>query len=182
MPRHWTRSRDYWARSGAMSDAVDAAERLRKQPGWQVRGDVRLGRLRAQLFDPAGAAKMLAEALRRDPQLAHADLTPPAARRLLTRAWLQSGQPAEARAVLADSLAVGQGLDSEGWWLKSRAYLQESKFADALSALKAANGFGGSDPLLAEPAPFLGRRELRPLPPSKVPITTKQPAFADIAQ
>ena len=59
----------YWAQSGSMSDAVDAAERLRKQPGWQVRGDVRLGRLLAQLFDPAGAASVLADALRRDPLL-----------------------------------------------------------------------------------------------------------------
>jgi hypothetical protein len=86
----------------------------------------------------------------------HADLTPAATRTLLARAWLQSGRPAEARAVLADSTAPGQGLGSEGWWLKSRAYLQESNFADALSALKAANGFGRSDPLLREPAPFLG--------------------------
>jgi tetratricopeptide (TPR) repeat protein len=146
----------YWVQAGSMTDAVDAAERLRKQPGWQVRSDVRLGRLRAQLFDPAGAASVLTEALLRDPQLAHADLTPAATRMLLARAWLQSGRPAEARAVLEDSAAPGQALDPEGWWLKSRAYLQESRFADALSALKAANGFNGSDPLVKEPAPFLG--------------------------
>ena len=60
----------YWAETGSMTDAVNAAECLRKQSGWQVRGDVRLGRLRAQLFDPAGAASVLTEALRRDPQLA----------------------------------------------------------------------------------------------------------------
>ncbi len=146
----------YWAQTGSMSDAVDAAERLRKQPGWQVRGDVRLGRLLAQLFDPARAASMLADALRRDPQLTHADLAPPAARRLLARAWLEAGRPALARAALDDSTPHGQGLDAEGSWLKSRAYLQESQFADALSALKAANEFDSSDPLVREPAPFLG--------------------------
>ena len=148
----------YWAQAGSLADAVDAAERLSKQPGWEVRGDVRLGRLRSQLFDPAGAASVLAEALRRDPQLAHADLTPPAARTLLARAWLQSGRPAEARAVLADMTALTQGLDAEGWWLESRAFLQESKFADALAALQAAGGFGSSDPLLKEPAPFFGAK------------------------
>ncbi len=144
----------HWAAARAMADAVDAAERLIKQPGWEVRGQVRLGRLLADLFDPAGAARLLSEALRRDPQLRDADLDPAAARRLLARCWLQAGRPAEARALIVDP--AGRGIDPEGSWLLSRALLQEGKAPEAAAALEAARGFGASDPLLREPAPFVG--------------------------
>jgi hypothetical protein len=144
----------YWAETRSLSDAADAALQLMKQPGWEVVGGVRLGRLRAELFDPAGAAGVLEQALRRDPELAHADLDPATARRLMVRLWLQARHPALARTQLEGSSP--EALDPEGSWLLSRAYLQEGKFALAISALEAARGFGTSDPLLREPAPFLG--------------------------
>ena len=144
----------HWAETRSMTDAVEAAEHLIKQPGWEVRGQIRLGRLLADLFDPAGAARSLAEALRRDPQLRDADLDPAAARRLLARCWLQSGRPAEARALIVDP--AGRGIDPEGSWLLSRAWLQEGKAPEAAAALEAAQEFGASDPLLREPAPFVG--------------------------
>ncbi len=171
----------YWAQAGSLADAVAAAERLSKQPGWEVRGDVRLGRLRSQLFDPAGAASVLAEALRRDPQLAHADLTPPAARTLLARAWLQSGRPAEARAVLADMTALTQGLDAEGWWLESRAFLQESKFADCARSPPSGGRLWQLRSTAQRTRPIFRGQELRNLPPGSISITTKQPSFADVA-
>jgi hypothetical protein len=155
----------YWSETRAMTDAVDAAERLIQRPGWEVRAGVRLGRLRAEMFDPAGAAKVLAEALVRDPKLTGADMDPPAATRLLARCFLQAGRPAEARAGIPDS--SGRGLDPESSWLLSRALLQEGKASEAASALEAARGFGTSDPLMREPAPFVGAASCAPCHPAE---------------
>src|SRR5262249_51824282 len=79
---------EHWAHTRSMADAVDAAERLRKQPGWEVRGAVRLGRLRAELFDPGGAANLLVEALGRDPELDGLEIESREIERLLVRCWL----------------------------------------------------------------------------------------------
>ncbi len=155
----------YWAETRMMTDAAEAAERLVRQPGWEVRGEVRLGRLRAELFDPAGAAAVLADALRRDPKLTRADLAPDAVVRLLVGCWLQAGRPAEARALLQD--AAGRRLDPEDSWLLSRACLQEGKATEAASALEAARGFAASDPLTREPAPFLGAASCAPCHPKE---------------
>ncbi|HKI19169.1 MAG TPA: tetratricopeptide repeat protein, partial [Isosphaeraceae bacterium] len=101
----------YWAETRSMTDAVNAAERLRKQPGWEMVGSVRLARLRSELFDPAGAADLLAEALSRDPKLARADLEPVAAEMLLVRCLLQAGRPAEARGKLHERLRRGHDVE-----------------------------------------------------------------------
>ena len=108
----------HWSRTRTMTDAEGAAERLSRQPGWEVRGKVRLASLRSELFDPAGAAGLLAEALARDPGLRGADLSPSEAERLLARCWLRAGRPAEARTLLEAS--PRQGPDAEGAWLLSR--------------------------------------------------------------
>ena len=158
LSRHWVETR-------TMSEAVDAAERLIEQPGWEVRAGVRLGRLRAEMFDPAGAARVLAAALARDPKLNGADMDPPAATRLLARCDLQAGRPVEARARIQD--AYGRGLDAESSWLLSRALLQEGRAAEAASALEAAGGFGASDPLIREPAPFVGAASCAPCHPAE---------------
>ncbi len=155
----------YWAETRMMTDAADAADRLVRQPGWEVRGEVRLGRLRAELFDPAGAAAVLVDALRRDPNLTGADLEPAAVRRLLVRCWLQAGRPAEARALLQN--AASGRLDPEGEWLLSRAWLQEGQATEAAAALGAARGFGASDPLTREPAPFVGAASCAPCHPAE---------------
>jgi tetratricopeptide (TPR) repeat protein len=144
----------YWAESRSLTDAADAAERLMRQPGWEVRGALRLGRLRLDLFDPAGAARLLAGALERDPDLDRAGIAPHAARMLLARALLQDRRPAEARAALQEA-SSGPG-DPEAAWLLSRALLQEGHGAEAGAALTRAGGFGTGDPMLPEPAPFVG--------------------------
>ena len=74
---------------------LDAAERLSRLPGWEVRGAVRLGRLRSELFDPDGAAADLADALRRDPGLEGPGPTPREIAKLLVRCLLQvrAGRP-----------------------------------------------------------------------------------------
>ena len=144
----------YWAETGAMSEAVEAAERLISQPGWEVRAGVRLGRLRSDLLDPAGAAAALAAALDRDPKLEGADLDPTSTRKLLARCELRAGRPAQARRWIADP--AGRGHDPESSWLLARAWLQEGKAEEADSALRDAGGFGASDPMIREPAPYVG--------------------------
>ena len=64
----------YWADGQKLSEGAEAAERLAKIPGWEVRGEVRLARLRADLAEPARAAELLGDALARDPALAGCDL------------------------------------------------------------------------------------------------------------
>jgi tetratricopeptide (TPR) repeat protein len=144
----------HWAETHALTDATIAAERLLSQPGWEVRAAVRLGRLRAELLDPAGAIELLAAALERDPKLEGADLDRAAAKRLLVRCALQAGRPAEARRWIVD--ASRPEIDPELSWLLSRAWLQEGNAAKAAAALQTARGFDASDPLRREPEPFVG--------------------------
>ena len=144
----------YWTETHALADALEATERLIRIPGWEVRAGVRLGRLRAELFDPSGAATVLSSALSRDPKLIDADLNPVEAKRLLARCWLESGRPAEARSLLRPPSGVA--IDHEASWLLSRAALQQGNAAEAASALKDASGFGADNPLMREPAPFTG--------------------------
>ncbi len=146
----------YWTKTESLADAADAAERLAQRPGYEVRGEVRLAKLRASLFDPHGAATALADALHRDPDLKNADLDPASARVLLVRSLLRAGRPAEARREIARLPAKEKTPDPESAWLLSRALLQEHKNAEAIDALKQAGDWGRSDPMAPEPAPYAG--------------------------
>jgi hypothetical protein len=143
-----------------MTDAVDAAEKLMSQPGWELRASVQLARLRAELFDPAGAAVLLKSVLKRDPSLSQPGVDSRELKRFLVRCLLRCGRPAEARALLPQR--TDPALDPELTWLLSRALLQEGQDAQARSALEKAKGFGSSDPLLDEPAPFVGAARCLP--------------------
>ena len=77
------------------------------------------------------------------------------ARRLLARSWLQLGRPAEAREQLGNVLAAG-GTDREAQWLLSRAWLQQGRIEDAAVALSRAGSYRDENPLMPEPAPYLG--------------------------
>jgi tetratricopeptide (TPR) repeat protein len=152
----------YWSGTRSMTDALDAAKRLSRLPGWEVRGAVRLGRLRSELFDPDGAAADLAEALRRDPGLNGAGATPREIAKLLVRCLLQCGRAAEARQRIRQLDDVAGPTDPEAAWLLSRALLQEGRLDEARAALGRAKGFAASDPMLREPAPFVGARSCAP--------------------
>ena len=41
------------------TEAAQLAEQLARQPGWELRGELSLGNLRAEMSDPAGAAATL---------------------------------------------------------------------------------------------------------------------------
>jgi tetratricopeptide (TPR) repeat protein len=143
-----------WSETGEMLDAVETAQRLRRQPGWEVRGAVRLGGFRHELLDSKGAAEVLTEALSRDPELQQTGRAPEEIRKLLARCLLESGKPAEARGQLHKLLESGQ--DPEASWLLSRALLQEDKLPEAETALSRAQPFSERNPAAGEPAPFVG--------------------------
>jgi tetratricopeptide (TPR) repeat protein len=150
----------HWANGRLPSAAIEAADRLRKKPGWEVIGLVRLARLRAELYDPASAVRLLSDAMRIDPKLTRADLDPAAARRLLVRSLLAAGHPAEARSILTTWL--GAGPDGEASWLLSRALLQLGNVAPAAQALEASASFDSSDPMTAEPSAYMGAASCQP--------------------
>jgi hypothetical protein len=144
----------HWHENHTLVDAAMAAERLMKQPGWEVRGAVWLGRLRREMRDPAGAAEMLARALKNEQGLRQSPVKSDELRKDLARCWLEAGKPAEARRQLRDVEASGQ--DSEAAWLMSRACLQEGRFLDAQAALARSAGYGHGNSMLEEPSPFVG--------------------------
>jgi tetratricopeptide (TPR) repeat protein len=157
----------YWAGIHSMTDALEAAERLSHRPGWEVRGSVLLGRLRSELLDPTGAADALAAALERDPGLHGIGSDPREIGKLLVRCLLECGRPAEARERLQHPDGSGSSTDPEAAWLLGRALLQEGRIAEAGAALQAAKGFGAEDPMLREPAPFVGARTCAPCHPDQ---------------
>jgi tetratricopeptide (TPR) repeat protein len=137
--------------------AAQLAEKLARQPGWELRGELDLGELRAELSDPAGAEAILRRALNR-PEASHLD-RPTAAhfRKLLARNLLRIARPGEASVVLEKMLDDGQ--DPEASWLLSRAALQAGAIAEAAAALKAAGSYRAEHPLELEPSPYIGESQ-----------------------
>ncbi len=98
--------------------AARAAERLRRQPGWESRGDMMLGIVRGDSLDLNGAALAFRRLLDRDPKVAESHAEPVKLRKLFARTFLRVGRPAEARPHLQSILA--RGPDPEASWLLSR--------------------------------------------------------------
>jgi tetratricopeptide (TPR) repeat protein len=141
------------------NDRYDAAERLAerlaRRPGWEARGLLVLGTVRAELEDPAGAAEALRRWLQLDPEGRSA--APNAVRpfrALLIRSLLKSRQPAEARGVAQGLLASGPAPELS--WLLSRSFIQERDWSRASAAWKAGSSYRGEHPLEFEPAPYIG--------------------------
>ena len=137
-----------------LAEAVLLAERLSKQPGWELRGELVLGSLRSELNDPAGAATLLRRAFARS-EASRLDLQIQSGyRRILVRNLLQAGQPAEARAELEPLLVRGN--DAEASWLLSRVALASGDVAEATAALDAAGSYRKLHPLESEPCAYVG--------------------------
>jgi tetratricopeptide (TPR) repeat protein len=137
-----------------LAEATRLAERLARQPGWELRGELDLGALRAELDDPAGAVDVLRRALAR-PEAARLDRSMGVRyRNLLARSLLRTGRPGEARGVLQELLA--RGADPQASWLLSRAALLEGDLPGASAALAAAGSYRAEHPLESEPGPFVG--------------------------
>jgi tetratricopeptide (TPR) repeat protein len=140
-----------------VAEAAELAERLARQPGWELKGELRLAALRAEMSDPAGAAALLRRALER-PEAGRLDKSAVVRSRvLLARCLLRIGEPGPARDILRRILQEHVRPDAS--WLLSRAYLQQGAIAEAIAALKAAGSYRADHPLDLEPGPYVG--ELR---------------------
>ncbi|MFO0888350.1 MAG: multiheme c-type cytochrome [Isosphaeraceae bacterium] len=138
----------------ALSQAAADADRLSRQPGWEVRGMVALAEVKHLLHEPGASVELLRRALDLDPELRGCRVSPRNARRLLATCLLETGSPSEARAELEALLAAGA--DAELSWLLSRALLMEKRTAQAAEVAQQARSQGVDDPMRSEPAPFVG--------------------------
>jgi hypothetical protein len=77
---------------------------------------------------------------------------------MLLRSLLQSGRTAEALDRLRRLHPPADPPDAEIEWLSSRALLQQGRTAEARGALDRAGDRAMRDPMLREPAPFVGAR------------------------
>ncbi len=137
-----------------IDQAARAAERLRQRPGWESRGDLMLGTIRATVNDVPGAAKSFRRVLARDPKEIDNSHDPTQLRKQIARIFLRAGRPAEARPPLQSILA--QRADPEAAWLLSRTYLQEGDKDRAQAAMARAGSYRSDNPLEDEPSPYVG--------------------------
>jgi hypothetical protein len=143
----------YTARN-RLVEAAQLYERLSEVAGWEVRGGLNLGSLRAELNDPAGAAATLEKALARPEAQTLDPSIRDSSRKLLARTLLRTGKAASARAELTSMLTPGT--DQEAFWLLSRAFLQEGKRDQAVAAREKSGDYRHEHPLELEPGPFVG--------------------------
>ena len=134
--------------------AAETARRLAVCPGWEARAESLLGAIELSLNDPAGAVASWQRALEHTTAGQGGRSVPTIPVKDIARALLQAGQPVEARHQLQSHLAKGP--DREGAWLLSRAYLQEQAMPEALAIWKQSGSFRDDNPLLPEPARFVG--------------------------
>jgi tetratricopeptide (TPR) repeat protein len=135
-------------------EAAQTAQRLARQPDWDVRGNLLLGMIRAADHDPAGGAAALEQALARDPAARIAPSERFGTHKLLARTLMQAGRPAEALPTLRTVLEAGA--DGEASWLLSRAFLQEGDKRSAALHLAQSGTYRALHPLEAEPSPYVG--------------------------
>jgi tetratricopeptide (TPR) repeat protein len=137
-----------------LTDAAEIGRQLASHPGWEARANALLGLIQFTRNDPMGAAGYWRKA--RDYETAGQGraITPIVSAKALARALLQTQRPGEARHLLRSMLDAGP--DPEAFWLLSRAHLQEGATAAALDAWEKGKMFREENPLLADPAPYIG--------------------------
>jgi tetratricopeptide (TPR) repeat protein len=134
--------------------AAETGRLLATRPGEEAHAEVLLGAIQLELNDPAGAVAFWQRALEHESNGQGSSSGPTISRKDIARALLQAGRPDEARHVLQSVLAARP--DAEGFWLSSRVYLQERAINEALTAWGQAGSFRDENPLLPEPARFVG--------------------------
>jgi tetratricopeptide (TPR) repeat protein len=139
-------------------DRPDAAavtgRRLAKLPGWKGRAEALLGSIELARNDPECALKSWRPILEGKPVEKEAGAAPIVPPKEVARALLQTHQPREARLHLEPALASKP--DPEGFWLLSRAFLQEGLKDQTLAALEKSASFRDENPLLPEPSRYIG--------------------------
>jgi hypothetical protein len=156
------------ARHQRMDQALEAARRLSRQPGWEARGLFVLGQIEDLIDDPPGVVESLEEALRRDPAGRAALMDVGHYRKLLARNLLRLDRAADAERQLKEippsgsAGSSGEGGDQEAEWLLSRAYLQQGRMAEASQALARSGSYGVEHRLTPEPSPYVGSATCAP--------------------
>ncbi len=140
--------------AGRLLAASEAASTLASCPGWGPRAESLLGKIQLELNDPTGAVTHWRRALDRGVTELTTTSSPRALGQEIAFALLQAGRPVEARTYLQGLLA--EKPTSERYWLLSRAYLQARATTDAIAASKQARSFRDDNPLILEPAQYVG--------------------------
>jgi tetratricopeptide (TPR) repeat protein len=149
-----------YAAQNRLAEAAELAERLTRQTGWELRGELFLSTFRAEMSDPAGAAVVLERALER-PEFLRLNRTATIHyRELLARSLLKIERPKEAREVLQKVLQYGER--PEASWLLSRAALQDGAIPESIAALGSAGSYRSEHPLELEPGPYVGEARCAP--------------------
>ncbi len=143
-----------YALRNRLAEAALLAERLAKQPGWEMRGELALGSLRSELDDPTGAATALRRALARPEASRLEPNLESRHRKTLVRSLLRTGNSGDARAALKP-LLDREG-DAEASWLLSRIALASGDASEATRALDAAGSYRKLHPLESEPCVYVG--------------------------
>jgi tetratricopeptide (TPR) repeat protein len=143
----------FHAQRDELEESAKFAQRLAAVPGWEARGDVRLGMVLHALSDATGAAAGFERALKRDPMLKGAAITPAEARKRLAVCQLELERPDAAEATLT---ALRDSRDSEIDWLLSRAFLQQGSLGKTNSVVSGASAYRKEHPLQFEPSPYVG--------------------------
>jgi tetratricopeptide (TPR) repeat protein len=137
-----------------LAEAAKTGRRLADCPGWEGQAEALLGAIELARDDPDGALTFWRRSLDRKKAEKEAGAPPPVPPKEFARALLQVRQPEEARLLLERVLPSEP--DHEGFWLLSRAYLQEGEKNKALAALKKSVPFREEKPLVPEPSRFIG--------------------------
>jgi tetratricopeptide (TPR) repeat protein len=139
-------------------DRLDAAavtgRRLARRPGWEGRAEALIGAIELARNDPEAALEAWSGILTGKPVEKEAGpppIVPPAE---VARALLQTHQPRKARSYLVPVLASKP--EPEGFWLLSRAFLQEGSKDQAIEALEKSATFRDENPLVPEPSRYVG--------------------------
>jgi hypothetical protein len=142
------------ARARLFDDAILAAERLGRAPGWKARGELLLGTLRVELNNTPAAAVAFRNAIELDATVVSRSRDPVALSKLIARTFLKFERPDLAKPLLHAILE--RGPDGESSWLLSRAYLQDGDKPEAMKTLKQSGTYRADNLLDAEPGPFVG--------------------------
>jgi predicted CXXCH cytochrome family protein len=141
-------------RKHRFEEAIEVAEALGKQPGWEARSAMLLGNLRATLNDIPGSAEAFRLSLKLDPAGIDRSSNPVGLRKLIARIALKDDRPNEAIAMLLPILE--RGPDAEASWLLSRAHLRAGSLDEARESLTRAGSYRADHPLENDPGPYVG--------------------------
>jgi tetratricopeptide (TPR) repeat protein len=143
-----------YSAGGQLEKALETCTLLASCAEWEAHAEALLGTMLLERNNPAGAITHWQRALE-SPVVEQGGIpTPIVPRKDLARALLQTGQPALARRHL--QLVLAAGPDPEASWLSSRAYLQEGLRSEAVAAWEKAGSYRDENPLVTEPASFVG--------------------------